>query len=112
MTEIPLSTFLSDVDKHQITSVNIRGQQIYGQYSDGHQYSTFAPEQTDVVNRIADKGEVIKVVPEEGPSILLQTLLLSWGPMLLWSASGSTSCARCSPVAARRWALASRGRAC
>ena len=82
VTEIPYSAFLTDVDAHKITSVTIRGQQISGVYEDGHQYSTFAPEQTDIIARIGDKGEVIKAMPEEGPNFLT-SILLSWGPMIL-----------------------------
>ena len=82
VSSIPLSTFLTDVDSHQITSVNIRGQQIYGTYADNRQYSTYAPETTDIIARIADKGVTITAVPEETPGFL-QTALLNWFPVLV-----------------------------
>ncbi len=81
-SSIPLSQFLSDVESHQITSVNIRGQQLSGEYADHHKYTTYVPEQTDIIARIADKGVTINATPEEGPSFL-QAALLNWFPMLL-----------------------------
>ena len=82
VAQIPLSKFLADVDNHQITSVTIRGQQITGDYADGHAYSTYAPETTDVIARIADKGATINAMPEEGPSIWT-ALLIQALPLLL-----------------------------
>jgi cell division protease FtsH len=81
-TQIPLSKFLADVDSHQITSVTIKGQQITGDYADGHAYMTFAPEQTDIIARIADKGVTINAVPEEGSSIWM-VLLIQGLPIIL-----------------------------
>ncbi len=78
---IPFSTFLSEVDSHQITDVVISGQQISGHYADGRQYTSYAPENTDVTARIADKGATISAVPEAGPGLL--STLIGWVPFIV-----------------------------
>jgi cell division protease FtsH len=82
VTSIPFSQFLTDVDSHQIVNVTIRGQQINGTYADGRQYSTYSPNNTDVMALINGKGASVTAQPEESPS-LLQSILVSCLPMLL-----------------------------
>jgi cell division protease FtsH len=82
-TELPFSTFLSDIDKGNVTSVDIRGNEISGVYSNGKNFKTYAPNYPNLVDKLNSKGVSISAGPKEekGPSIW--GILLSWFPMLL-----------------------------
>ncbi len=81
--DLAYTQFISDLDQGRVRSVVISGQQIVANYDNGSTYQTFAPEGSDVVRRLEDRGVTITAKPaaEEGQS-LLQTLL-GWTPMLL-----------------------------
>mgnify|MGYP001198793725 CR=1 FL=1 len=81
--EVPFSQFVADVDSGNVKDVIIRGNEIYGHYSNGSSFSTYAPDDPNLVNRLTERGVSITASPvEEGlPSIL--GVLISWFPMLL-----------------------------
>ena len=81
--EVPFSQFIADVDSGGVKDVIIRGNEIYGHYSNGSSFSTYAPDDPNLVNRLTERGVSITASPvEEGlPSIL--GVLISWFPMLL-----------------------------
>ncbi len=82
-TEINFSRLLSDVEAGTVREVTIQGEKITGQYADGRRFSTFAPADPTLVNRLYDKGVQITAKPsdENVPSLL--GVLVSWFPMLL-----------------------------
>ena len=77
------SQFLDMVDNGQITAVTIQGHSITGKNSDtGQSYTTYAPQDNSLVERLTAKQVQITAAPEEEGSLLMATLL-SWFPMLL-----------------------------
>ncbi len=80
---IPFSDFIAEIEKGQISEVTIQGQEITGIYTDGRAFTTFAPEDPTLVERLTKRGVVIKALPSEDGSPSLFQILISWFPMLL-----------------------------
>jgi cell division protease FtsH len=82
-TEMPFSTFLTEVDKGNVVSVDIRGSEISGNFRDGKGFKTYSPNYPNLVEKLSVKGVSITAGPreEKGPS--LWGIILSWFPMLL-----------------------------
>lgn len=82
-TEMPFSTFLTEVDKGNVASVDIRGSEISGTLRDGKGFKTYSPNYPNLVEKLTAKGVSITAGPreEKGPS--LWGVILSWFPMLL-----------------------------
>ncbi|MGE3933887.1 MAG: ATP-dependent metallopeptidase FtsH/Yme1/Tma family protein, partial [Rhodospirillaceae bacterium] len=80
---IPFSDFISEVNKGQVREVTIQGQSISGVYSDGRTFSSYAPNDPNLVERLTRQGVVIKAVPEDDGAPSLFQILISWFPMLL-----------------------------
>nr|WP_304945149.1 ATP-dependent metallopeptidase FtsH/Yme1/Tma family protein [Sneathiella glossodoripedis] len=79
---LPYSQFLEKVDNGEIVAVTIQGQKITGQNDGGMNYSTYAPNDNSLVERLTERGVSITAAPVEEGSLLMATLL-SWFPMLL-----------------------------
>ena len=80
-SEIAYSEFLQSVQRGQVSDVTIQGREITG-HAEGRPFSTFAPEDAQLVERLTEAGVRITAEPEESPNVLLQ-MLISWFPMLL-----------------------------
>ncbi len=81
--DLAYTQFVTDLEQGRVRSVVISGQQIIANYDNGSTFQTYAPDGSDIVRRMEDRGVTITAKPtsEEGQS-LLQTLL-GWTPMLL-----------------------------
>ena len=80
--EIAYSVFTSEVDAGRINKVTIQEDVITGNYSDGTQFTTYAPDDPNLIARLEAKGVTIVVEPETKGSPVLSALI-SWFPMLL-----------------------------
>ena len=80
---IIFSEFLSEVDNGRVVKVEIKGNSIKGILSDGSIFTTYSPDDPNLIEKLSNKGVSISAVPleEKMPSIL--GVLLSWFPMLL-----------------------------
>ena len=80
---ISFSEFLKEVDNGRVVQVDIQGNNINGILSDGKNFSTYTPNDPNLVEKLSDKGVGITASPidDEMPSLL--GVLLSWFPMLL-----------------------------
>ncbi|MBI5524153.1 MAG: ATP-dependent metallopeptidase FtsH/Yme1/Tma family protein [Desulfarculus sp.] len=77
----PYSDFLSAVERGQVTSVVIQGNDIHGRTNDGS-FRTYAPEDPELVRQLRAKNVKIQAkAAEESPWYM--TMLVSWFPMLL-----------------------------
>ena len=81
--DLPFSTFITEVEKGNITSVDIKGNQIEGTFSNGAKFKTYSPNYPNLVERLADKGVAISAGPSEDKMPSFLGILLSWFPMLL-----------------------------
>ncbi len=81
--ELAFSDFISRVDQGDVRGVTIKGNQIYGQFTNGSSFQTYAPNEAQVVGRLQEKGIQIRAEPSDDGSPTLWGVLISWFPMLL-----------------------------
>ena len=81
--DLPFSTFISEVDKGNVTSVDIRGNELQGTFSNGTRFKTYSPNYPELVQKLSDKGVAITAGPSEDSMPSFFGVLLSWFPMLL-----------------------------
>ena len=81
--DLPFSTFITEVEKGNITSVDIKGNQIEGNFSNGAKFKTYSPNYPNLVERLTEKGVAISAGPSEDKMPSFLGILLSWFPMLL-----------------------------
>ncbi len=83
LKDISYSEFLQMVDKGQITEVTIQGRDISGVIaSSADKFTTYAPEDPELVSRLTAQGVKITAKPWEGQAWYM-TILISWLPFLL-----------------------------
>jgi cell division protease FtsH len=80
---IPFSTFLEEVDNGRVIEVEIIGNGINGRLADGSEFSTYAPNDPNLVEKLTSKNVNITASPIEDKMPSLLGILLSWFPMLL-----------------------------
>ena len=80
---LAFSDFVSEVERGQVRDVTIQGNQINGHYSDGRQFSTYAPDDPNLVSVLTQNGVRISAGPDDEDVPSLSGILLSWFPMLL-----------------------------
>ena len=82
-TMLAYSDFLTSVEAGDIRDVTIQGSAITGHYRDGRNFSTYAPENSDLVPLLTKKRVRISALPADDDSPTLFSILISWFPMLL-----------------------------
>ena len=83
-TKEPVSytDFLASVEKGEVLSVTIQGDDIQGFLVGGKKFKTYAPRDPELIKTLRDKGIRITAKPvDESPWYM--TILISWFPMLL-----------------------------
>jgi len=80
--ETVFSDFIMSVEQGDVSEVTIQGRNLVGTYTDGREFSSYAPDDPDLVRTLRDKGVRIKAKPYE-ESVSLWTIFISWFPMLL-----------------------------
>ena len=80
---IPFSDFLTEVTNGQVREVTIKGNNITGLYSDGRGFTTYAPNDPNLVEKLTKRGVVINALPSDEGSPSIIQILISWFPMLL-----------------------------
>ena len=80
---IIFSEFLTEVENGRVVQVEIQGNNVNGVLSNGQKFSTYVPNDPNLIEKLSDKGVSISASPldEKMPSLL--GVLLSWFPMLL-----------------------------
>jgi cell division protease FtsH len=82
-TKVAFSEFLSEVEKGRVIKVDIQGNNITGELSDGSTFTTYSPNYPNLVEQLSKKGVSIVASPLEDKMPSLLGILLSWFPMLL-----------------------------
>ena len=77
------SELINDVNKGLVKDVTIQGNNISSKFADGRSYSTYAPNDPQLVGRLIDKGVQIHATPNDDNVPSLFGILISWFPMLL-----------------------------
>ncbi len=80
--ELTYSSFLQKVNNREITDVVINGQKISGKLSGGKPFSSYAPNDPQLVERLLSRGISVKAgPPDDSPWYVI--FLTSWAPMIL-----------------------------
>ncbi len=83
-TSLPFSEFLDRVEEGQVHDVTIQGNNISGHLTgSGQNFSTYAPDDPGLVDRLRERGVVINAKPPDESVSPLFGILLNWLPMLL-----------------------------
>ena len=80
---VPFSSFLKNVEDGRVVRVEIKGNDIEGILADGTAFKTYAPNDPNLVEKLASKGVNITAAPQDNQMPSLWGILLSWFPMLL-----------------------------
>ncbi len=82
-TSLAFSDFLSEVGAGRVSDVTIQGNNISGHFSDGRPFSTYAPTDPGLVDKLTGNGVRITAMPVDDNMPSLLGVLVSWFPMLL-----------------------------
>jgi len=80
--EVPYSDFISYLDQDSVQQVHINGDTIVGSLSNGQQFSTYAPNDAELIPDL--KKHNVRIVSEPRDKHSLLGSLLSWIPILFW----------------------------
>jgi len=80
---VTFSSFLKNLEDGRVVQVEIKGNDIEGILSDGTTFNTYAPNDPNLVEKLASKGVNITALPQDDQMPSLLGILLSWFPMLL-----------------------------
>ncbi len=81
--EITYSSFLQGVAAGQVQDVVIQGNRITGHEAGGQAFSTYAPDDPNLVRLLGEHGVIISAAPTDDGMPSIFSILLSWFPMLL-----------------------------
>ena len=80
---IIFSEFLSEVENGRVVQVEIQGNNVNGIFSNGQKFSTYVPNDPNLIEKLSERGVSISASPLEEKMPSLLGVLLSWFPMLL-----------------------------
>ena len=80
---ISYSNFLTELQNGNVSRVEIRGNNIKGEYSNGSLFSTYAPNDMSLIEKLEKNNVEIIALPLDKGSPGLLDILISWFPMLL-----------------------------
>lgn len=81
-SNIAYSDFVNEATNGQVADVTIQGNTITGHMRDGRGFSTYAPSDPSLVQRLTERGVRVNAQPPEEGNPLF-SVLISWFPMLL-----------------------------
>ena len=76
--QIIFSDFLNSVEDGEVLKVEIQGNNIKGTYSNGNSFSTYAPNDPNLIEKLSEKGVSISAAPldEKMPSLFGVLLIM------------------------------------
>ena len=77
------STLLDKAQNGEIKSVEIQGNNIFGQTMDGVDFSTYAPRDPNLIETLNENQVAINAKPEQNGMHPLLSIFVSWFPILL-----------------------------
>jgi cell division protease FtsH len=82
--DIAYSQLLTDADNGRVTSVVISGQEISGSYTDGRTFTTYAPYDPMLVQKLQGKGVSITARAPSDSTPWFIALLVNWLPIIVF----------------------------
>ena len=79
---LAFSDFLNDVNRGQVADVTIQGNNISGHFTDSRAFTTYAPNDPTLVQRLYGKGVTITARPLQDNVPWFVSLLVSWLPFI------------------------------
>jgi len=80
--DISFSQLLNEVEAGRVRDVLIQGSEISGQFTDGRQFQTYAPNDPTLIERLYGKGVSITARPKTEEVPWFVSLLVSWLPFI------------------------------
>ncbi len=80
---LAFSDFIASVERGEVREVTIQGQSINGRLREGEAFTSYAPNDANLVQTLRAQGVKISAVPSEEESPTLWGIIISWFPMLL-----------------------------
>mgnify|MGYP001280660735 CR=1 FL=1 len=80
---VSYSNFLTELKNGNVSRVEIRGNNIKGEYSNGSTFTTYAPNDLSLIDKLEKNNVEINALPLDKGSPGLLDILISWFPMLL-----------------------------
>ena len=80
--EVAFSDFFAALQRGEVSEVTIQGQTIHGRFSDDSRFTTFAPDDPELMHTLREQGVRVSARPEEGDPWYV-AVLVQWFPMLL-----------------------------
>jgi cell division protease FtsH len=80
--DVSFSQLLREVDEGRVRDVVIQGNEISGQFTDGRQFQTYAPNDPSLVERLYEKKVSITARPQTEQVPWFVSLLVSWLPFI------------------------------
>tara|TARA_Y100001970_G_scaffold113513_1_gene141555 strand:- start:9519 stop:11426 length:1908 start_codon:yes stop_codon:yes gene_type:complete len=81
--KIIFSEFLTEVENGRVVQVEIQGNNVNGILSNGQKFTTYVPNDPNLIEKLSERGVSISASPIEEKMPSLLGVLLSWFPMLL-----------------------------
>ena len=79
--KLPYSEFLASVDAGRVKDVTIQERNITGHYSDDRPFSTYAPDDPSLIEKLNERGVTIYAEPIESSAFM--TFLVGWLPFII-----------------------------
>src|SRR5918994_3888009 len=83
-SDIAYSQLLAEADNNNVKSVVISGNEISGTFGDGRTFTTYAPFDPSLVQKLAQKGVQINARPPSDNTPWFIALLVNWLPILVF----------------------------
>src|ERR687898_1514790 len=83
-SDIAYSQLLTEADNNNVKSVVISGNEISGTFGDGRTFTTYAPFDPSLVQKLAQKGVQINARPPSDNTPWFIALLVNWLPILVF----------------------------
>src|SRR5262249_21105649 len=80
--EISFSQLLNEVEAGRVRDVTIQGPEIHGNFTDGRNFQTYAPNDPTLVQRLYSKNVTITARAQQNDVPWFVSLLLSWLPFI------------------------------
>ena len=77
------SDFIVSLEAGRVRDVTIQGSTVTGHYNDGGAFSTYAPDDANLVAQLTARNVRISALPVDDETPTLMGILISWFPMLL-----------------------------
>ena len=81
---LPYSEFLSQVKLNNVNDVTIQENNIYGHFQSGEKFTTYAPNDPQLIEKLTASGVKVTASPAEERVSPILGILLNWLPMLLF----------------------------